>query len=103
MSFVVNGMNMLSRLFGTILKTMESKIAALYWLAIVVLVLDECNLHGKFDRVSLGLLPSSEGGWRYAVRALSDCGGWLHVHGNVPVAEMHSWACGFARGYKSLQ
>ncbi|KAG7345562.1 met-10+ like-protein [Nitzschia inconspicua] len=45
------------------------------------------------DRVSLGLLPSSEGGWRTAIRALkSDTGGWLHVHGNVPVTEKTSWA-----------
>jgi len=45
------------------------------------------------DRVSLGLLPSSEGGWRTAVRALKpDSGGWLHVHGNVPVQEMETWS-----------
>lgn len=50
------------------------------------------RLHGKFDRVSLGLLPSSEGGWRTAVRALrTNQGGWLHVHGNVPVHELHHW------------
>jgi hypothetical protein len=46
-----------------------------------------------FDRVSLGLLPSSEGGWRTAVRALrKSTGGWLHVHGNVPVKEVDDWA-----------
>ena len=36
------------------------------------------------DRVNLGLIPSSEGGWRAACTALRpDRGGWLHVHGNV--------------------
>ena len=53
----------------------------------------EHNLVNLVDRVSLGLLPSSEGGWRTAVRALkSETGGWLHVHANVPVKEMESWA-----------
>ena len=36
------------------------------------------------DRVNLGLIPSSEGGWAAACAALRrDRGGWLHVHGNV--------------------
>ena len=44
------------------------------------------------DRVSLGLLPSAEGGWRTAIRALKvPSGGWLHVHANVPAHEMESW------------
>lgn len=53
-----------------------------------------------FDRVSLGLLPSSEGGWRTAIRALRRTeqdtpigGGWLHIHGNVPVHEVGTWSC----------
>ena len=45
-----------------------------------------------FDRISLGLLPSSEGGWRTAVQALNyETGGWLHVHGNVPTLEREKW------------
>lgn len=45
------------------------------------------------DRVSLGLLPSSEGGWPSAMRALRKRkGGWLHVHGNVPCVERDQWA-----------
>ena len=45
-----------------------------------------------FDRVSLGLLPSSEGGWSTAVQAINcDKGGWLHVHGNVPTVERQTW------------
>jgi tRNA G37 N-methylase Trm5 len=44
------------------------------------------------DRVCLGLLPSSEGGWRTAVKALKHAsGGWLHIHGNVPEAEWMTW------------
>ncbi|GAX76414.1 hypothetical protein CEUSTIGMA_g3859.t1 [Chlamydomonas eustigma] len=35
------------------------------------------------DRVLLGLLPSSQGGWQTAVLALKPTGGWLHVHENV--------------------
>lgn len=51
------------------------------------------NLVNIADRVSLGLLPSSEGGWSTAIRALkSDTGGWLHVHGNVPIKEKEAWA-----------
>ncbi|KAL3803487.1 LOW QUALITY PROTEIN: hypothetical protein HJC23_014035 [Cyclotella cryptica] len=47
----------------------------------------------SFDRVSLGLLPSSEGGWAVAVACLNPItGGWLHIHGNVPNAERQQWA-----------
>jgi len=50
------------------------------------------NIINLVDRVSLGLLPSSEGGWRAAIRALKvPSGGWLHIHGNVPALEMESW------------
>ena len=46
----------------------------------------------QFDRISLGLLPSSEGGWDIAVACLNQsAGGWLHVHGNVPTAERTTW------------
>mmetsp|Transcript_2765 Transcript_2765/g.4015 ORF Transcript_2765/g.4015 Transcript_2765/m.4015 type:complete len:260 (-) Transcript_2765:148-927(-) len=47
---------------------------------------------GGVNRVSLGLLPSSEGGWRTAINALrSDQGGWLHVHATVPTSEIEQW------------
>ena len=50
----------------------------------------DCNL---FDRISLGLLPSSEGGWAIAVSCLREnTGGWLHVHGNVATVERDNWA-----------
>jgi tRNA G37 N-methylase Trm5 len=55
-------------------------------------VASENNLVGIADRVSLGLLPSSEGGWRTAIKALKDdTGGWLHIHGNVPGKEKDAW------------
>ena len=38
---------------------------------------------GEADRVSLGLIPSSEVSWRTACLALRDRGGLLHIHGNV--------------------
>jgi tRNA G37 N-methylase Trm5 len=49
------------------------------------------SLVSIFDRISLGLLPSSEGGWRTAIRGLKDCGGWLHIHANVPISEIKDW------------
>ena len=44
------------------------------------------------DRVSLGLLPSSQGGWETALAALKvDTGGWLHLHHNVTDTEEAAW------------
>lgn len=52
----------------------------------------EHALVDQFDRVSLGLLPSCEGGWKFAVNSLrKDRGGWLHVHANVPNKEKLLW------------
>ena len=46
----------------------------------------------KFDRVSLGLLPSCEGGWKTAIDAIDvKRGGWLHIHGNVKTQEKEQW------------
>jgi hypothetical protein len=54
---------------------------------------EERILDLDFDRISLGLLPSSEGGWKIAVKALNKTkGGWLHIHGNVPSKERDEWA-----------
>ena len=54
---------------------------------------EEQILDQDFDRISLGLLPSSEGGWRIAIKALNKAkGGWLHIHGNVPSTERDEWA-----------
>lgn len=46
---------------------------------------------GVADRVSLGLLPTSEGSWITAVRALRSQGGILHVHGTVKDVEEVLW------------
>ncbi len=54
---------------------------------------EEARIIDCVDRVSLGLLPSCEGGWKTAVQALrTDKGGWLHVHGNVPTVEKKIWS-----------
>ncbi|XP_048317963.2 tRNA wybutosine-synthesizing protein 2/3/4 [Ziziphus jujuba] len=46
---------------------------------------------GVADRVCLGLLPTSEGSWVTAVRALRSEGGILHIHGNVKDSEEGLW------------
>ncbi|KAL9236617.1 hypothetical protein vseg_011262 [Gypsophila vaccaria] len=46
---------------------------------------------GVASRVCLGLLPSSEGSWVTAVRALRSEGGTLHIHGNVKDSEETEW------------
>ncbi|XAR65643.1 tRNA(Phe) [7-((3-amino-3-carboxypropyl)-4-demethyl)wyosine(37)-N(4)]- methyltransferase [Bertholletia excelsa] len=46
---------------------------------------------GVADRVCLGLLPTSEGSWVTAVKALRSEGGILHVHGNVKDSEEGFW------------
>lgn len=49
------------------------------------------KLEGVADRVHLGLLPSSEGAWKAAIKCLSDEGGWLHVHMNVEENRLEEW------------
>lgn len=46
---------------------------------------------GIANRVCLGLLPTSEGSWATAVRALRSEGGMLHVHGNVKDSQESLW------------
>ncbi|XP_009607250.1 tRNA wybutosine-synthesizing protein 2/3/4 [Nicotiana tomentosiformis] len=46
---------------------------------------------GVADRVCLGLIPTSEGSWVTAVRALREKGGILHIHGNVKDSEENVW------------
>ena len=54
---------------------------------IVVLLGDNASFANKFegecDRVNLGLLPSSQTGWRLAVLGLRKSGGMLHIHENI--------------------
>lgn len=50
------------------------------------------NLVDLADRVCLGLLPSSEGGWEIACKALKrSTGGILHVHENVREDTINDW------------
>lgn len=56
-------------------------------------VRDRCTIHrgdnrevcprGVADRVNLGLIPSSEQGWKTACFALKESGGILHIHSNI--------------------
>ncbi|KAJ9566092.1 hypothetical protein OSB04_002058 [Centaurea solstitialis] len=57
---------------------------------------------GVADRVNLGLLPSSEGSWETAVRALRSNGGMMHVHGNVKDSEEDSWTKQVAKSIKEI-
>ncbi|KVH89619.1 Kelch-type beta propeller [Cynara cardunculus var. scolymus] len=57
---------------------------------------------GVADRVNLGLLPSSEGSWEIAVRALRSNGGMMHVHGNVKDKEEESWTKQVSKSIKEI-
>lgn len=57
---------------------------------------------GVADRVNLGLLPSSEGSWATAVRALRSNGGMMHVHGNVKDTEEESWTQHVSKSIKEI-
>ncbi|KAF9589011.1 hypothetical protein IFM89_018250 [Coptis chinensis] len=57
---------------------------------------------GVADRVCLGLLPSSEGSWVTAVRALRMEGGLLHVHGIAKDSEESIWSDHVANSIQSI-
>ncbi|KAJ4828742.1 hypothetical protein Tsubulata_025157 [Turnera subulata] len=57
---------------------------------------------GVADRVCLGLLPTSEGSWVTAVRALRNEGGMLHVHGNVKDSEESLWTKHVVRSMEEI-
>jgi len=50
------------------------------------------QLEPEFDRVNLGLLPTSEEGYPIAIRALKPEGGKLHVHGLAESGKENEWA-----------
>ncbi|KAL8437363.1 hypothetical protein ACSSS7_000958 [Eimeria intestinalis] len=51
-------------------------------------------LVGKVDRLSLGLIPSSEEAWPTAVSLLNDSkGGILHIHGVAPLEAVEDECC----------
>jgi tRNA wybutosine-synthesizing protein 3 len=65
----------------------------------------DCALHAPrrvAHRVLLGLLPSSESGWRAAVEALRDGGGVLHVHATVRNGAQAAWAAGACESFATL-
>ena len=49
-------------------------------------------MQGVADRVLLGLLPFSQRGWKAALAALKDEGGWLHLHNNVKDSDEAAWS-----------
>ena len=51
----------------------------------------------EFDRVNLGLLPSSEDSYAVALQALKVEGGILHVHGLASGGKEEEWAMDLAR------
>ena len=60
------------------------------------------NFEPKFDRINLGLLPSSEDGWALAIRALKRKGGMLHVHGLADSGEEELWAKKLAQNLEEM-
>ena len=50
------------------------------------------SLEGVADRVVMGLLPSSEGGYEPAIRVLKPEGGTLHLHGLAPSKGHGKWS-----------
>ena len=56
----------------------------------------------EFDRVNLGLLPSSEDGYAIAIQALKPEGGVLHVHGLAMGGKEEEWALDLARQLEKL-
>ena len=50
------------------------------------------RFEAEFDRVNLGLLPSSEEGYGIALQALKSEGGILHIHGLASGGEEDEWA-----------
>lgn len=67
-------------------------------------------LAGLCDRVSLGLIPSSELSWPLAAAALrraparpgGAAGGWMHVHANVNESEIPEWVERLVAAMKKL-
>ena len=56
----------------------------------------------KFDRVNLGLLPSSEDGYALALQALKPEGGMLHVHGLASSGMESEWGSNLAQTLEKM-
>ena len=55
------------------------------------------EFQSEFDRVNLGLLPSSEGGYSLALQALKPEGGMLHIHGLASSGNEEKWSANLAQ------
>ena len=56
----------------------------------------------EFDRVNLGLLPSSKDGYALALQALKPEGGMLHVHGLASGGNEEEWARNLAQTLEKM-
>jgi tRNA(Phe) wybutosine-synthesizing methylase Tyw3 len=59
-------------------------------------------LSAMADRVSLGLLPSSEPGWPLACRCIKHTGGMVHVHQNVEDSQRGAWISSLCASFGTL-
>ena len=59
-------------------------------------------MKGIADRVILGLLPSSQGGYSVAMQSLSESGGMLHIHGVAPAKDYSAWVGGILDELRSI-
>ena len=90
----------------------ENAIRALKWSLAANDLADRCTIlegdnrkmdfQPEFDRVNLGLLPSSEDGYAIAIQALKPEGGVLHVHGLAMGGKEEEWALDLARQLEKL-
>ena len=90
----------------------ENAIRALKWSLSANDLADRCTIlegdnrkmdfQPEFDRVNLGLLPSSEDGYAIAIQALKPEGGVLHVHGLAMGGKEEEWALDLARQLEKL-
>jgi tRNA wybutosine-synthesizing protein 3 len=90
----------------------ENAIRALKWSLAANDLEDRCtilegdnrkeNFKPEFDRVNLGLLPSSEEGYTIAIQALKPEGGVLHVHGLAMGGKEEEWALHLAGRLEKL-
>ena len=55
------------------------------------------EFQSEFDRINLGLLPSSEAGYAIALQALKPEGGILHVHGLASGGNEEKWGANLAQ------
>ena len=62
----------------------------------------DMDFQPEFDRVNLGLLPSSEDGYSIAIQALKSEGGILHIHGLAAGGEEDEWALDLANRLEQL-